>query len=546
MRFSRILSGIFFGCVALSISAGELTNEEKRIKRMIVESTNELEQDILRQGGTFNDPELKAYLERIIKQVFPDRADELRVYVAKDPSPNAFMWPNGMTMVTAGWFALMRNEAQIVYVMGHEGSHYFENDAISRYRSFKEMGEQYHKLNRNQWHGMNRDHNRYGQERELLGDRVGIKGLIDGGYSLNAAATAFPIMLELKKAFWDESDNGEFIEVISTHPGEKERFEQFQEVAREFGVRGEGKTAQEAYFTVTENVDRYVMQTWINRQRDEILRIMLGAPSAAKRYGKWYEYYVAELFRLSDDKEDDKKILPLLLRAEEKLPDEAEVKLALGRAYLAAGNSTFGKLYLQQFIQFANAGDPRVSAARILVADDMNTIKSSYSALDNNVETVIQSDLRQDYSYKASLPRDWHVEEPERRNGFYASTDGSSLNFLAMTHDDPKETYKSFKRAAPENFTVMDMADLTLRYITALHGSSNLEFLSSRVMDVDGETGIEVEYEYMTGNGIRYREVVTSVFHKGRIFDFQYRAPVRVYFDREKPVFDHMMATFRF
>src|SRR5688572_20502399 len=79
-------------------------------------------------------PELDAYTRGVVERLIGRPAPELRIYVMRDASFNASMFPSGMMIVNTGLLARIRNEAQFAAVLGHEAGHYFRKHALDRHR----------------------------------------------------------------------------------------------------------------------------------------------------------------------------------------------------------------------------------------------------------------------------------------------------------------------------------------------------------------------------------------------------------------------------
>lgn len=76
--------------------------------------------------GLVDDPALQAYVQRLGEAIARDsERPELpwTFGVLDDPTPNAFALPGGYVFVTRGMLSLMRSEAQLVAVLGHEVGH---------------------------------------------------------------------------------------------------------------------------------------------------------------------------------------------------------------------------------------------------------------------------------------------------------------------------------------------------------------------------------------------------------------------------------------
>jgi predicted Zn-dependent protease len=78
------------------------------------------------QFGLVDDTALQAYVQRLgtLLAEASERPDLPWTFkVADDPTPNAFAAPGGFIFITRGMLALLRNEAELVSILGHEIGH---------------------------------------------------------------------------------------------------------------------------------------------------------------------------------------------------------------------------------------------------------------------------------------------------------------------------------------------------------------------------------------------------------------------------------------
>jgi predicted Zn-dependent protease len=76
--------------------------------------------------GLVDDPALQAYVDRLGQALARDSERPALPWafrVVDDPTPNAFAFPGGFIFVTRGLLGMMRNEAELVSVLGHEIGH---------------------------------------------------------------------------------------------------------------------------------------------------------------------------------------------------------------------------------------------------------------------------------------------------------------------------------------------------------------------------------------------------------------------------------------
>ena len=96
-------------------------------ERGLWQQIDELEDKLKHSKEIVQDDALNAYLTRVLcDTVGSDRCSAARIYVLRNASFNAGMYPNGMMVVHTGLLLRMRNEAELASVLGHEFGH-FEN-----------------------------------------------------------------------------------------------------------------------------------------------------------------------------------------------------------------------------------------------------------------------------------------------------------------------------------------------------------------------------------------------------------------------------------
>ncbi|MFU8814187.1 MAG: M48 family metalloprotease [Pseudomonadales bacterium] len=86
------------------------------------------------QLGLVDDAELQSYVQQLGAQLAAaSQRPELpwAFRVVDDPTPNAFAAPGGFIFVTRGLLVLMRNEAELVSVLGHEIGHVTARHSVS-------------------------------------------------------------------------------------------------------------------------------------------------------------------------------------------------------------------------------------------------------------------------------------------------------------------------------------------------------------------------------------------------------------------------------
>lgn len=82
------------------------------------------------------DPAVNAYLRSVLCRVTgPDACKNLRLYLVRNPGSNAFMSPNGMTVIWSGILLRFRDEAELAAVLGHEFTHFEKRHTLNQWKA---------------------------------------------------------------------------------------------------------------------------------------------------------------------------------------------------------------------------------------------------------------------------------------------------------------------------------------------------------------------------------------------------------------------------
>jgi beta-barrel assembly-enhancing protease len=146
-RRRRVIGLGFVFALFLSFSgkparAGETPDTFKftKIDLEFLDKANQADREFDRRGLVFNDPDTNAYVEEIGRKMVPDTPLEnvtWRFRVLREAEPNAFALPNGSIYLNIGLLALLRNEAQLASVLGHEATHVVNRHGYLENRSYR-------------------------------------------------------------------------------------------------------------------------------------------------------------------------------------------------------------------------------------------------------------------------------------------------------------------------------------------------------------------------------------------------------------------------
>ncbi|MEO1575226.1 MAG: M48 family metalloprotease [Pseudomonadota bacterium] len=217
---------------------------------------DELERELKTSPLLAEDESVNTYVSELVAKLAGPYAGDVRVYILHDASFNASMAPNGMMLVHSGLLLRVRNEAQLVAVLGHELGHYLRLHSLRQWRGTRRKtsvmqtvlaaggiatGIQMQGLSTagtNWWLiadtialGLGLSILSYSRAQEREADAYGIKLMAEAGYTPDAAADLWQQVIsegqasanELNRRYRDRSNS-----VLSTHPPSARRMAQLR------------------------------------------------------------------------------------------------------------------------------------------------------------------------------------------------------------------------------------------------------------------------------------------------------------------------------
>ncbi|MDA7802991.1 M48 family metallopeptidase [Crocinitomix sp.] len=154
--------------------------------------------ELLLSGRILFNEKLSNYLNRVAKYTLRSESklyDELRFYVLKSTSVNAFSTDQGIIVFTTGLFAQLENEAQLAYIIAHEVSHYTEHHVRESYVERQSLRKGRGKYQRLDYDSRISELSIYNKSNELEADKKGIEFFMKTEYDINQVFTSFEMLL---------------------------------------------------------------------------------------------------------------------------------------------------------------------------------------------------------------------------------------------------------------------------------------------------------------------------------------------------------------
>jgi predicted Zn-dependent protease len=209
-----------------------------------IQMGRQVAEDAVRQMGLVNEPALQAYVERLgLAMARTSERPNLpwSFQVVDDPTPNAFAAPGGYIFVTRGLLSLMRSEAELMSVLGHEIGHVTARHSVTMLSraQLAQIGlgvgailsPTIARLGDVAGAGLSLLFLSYGRDAERQADDLGFRYMLEHGYDAREMVKVFASLQRAGEA----SERSAVPAWLSTHPYPEERIARIRQHLAELG-----------------------------------------------------------------------------------------------------------------------------------------------------------------------------------------------------------------------------------------------------------------------------------------------------------------------
>lgn len=312
-------------------------------------------------------PELQAYTRSVTERLVGRPVPELRIYIIRDASFNASMFPSGMMIVNTGLMARVHDEAQYAAVLGHESGHYFRKHSIARYRDVRRksamaaflgvatggVGLGWYQLAAGISTALMMSVLSFSREQESEADAYGIALMARSGYATQAASEVWKTLIDERRAsaqYRKQKYKDASRSVFSTHPPSDERMVDLADTAGHLSAgKSAGETRVAEWNEVVSPFRAMLLEEQV-RLNDPGASLYLVNALAAKGWTGLLRYNEGEIYRLRADQGDAARSAEAYAAAT-ALPDApAEAWRAHGYALVKAGSKAEGHDALNRYL----------------------------------------------------------------------------------------------------------------------------------------------------------------------------------------------------
>jgi Zn-dependent protease with chaperone function len=192
----------------------EYSKEYIKDYKKIYENRHEQVGGLLKSTRCVTEPEANAYLQSLVQKIVAVNPElkglDMRVIFARDWWPNAYSMGEGTIAVNAGLMVFMDNEAELIFVLCHELSHYYldhSQQVIKNYverTNSAEFKAEVKRLSKEEYRvsqqiqsfirSIEFNNRRHSRDKESEADRQAFRFMKNTGYDLNAITTCLQML----------------------------------------------------------------------------------------------------------------------------------------------------------------------------------------------------------------------------------------------------------------------------------------------------------------------------------------------------------------
>jgi predicted Zn-dependent protease len=314
------------------------------------------------------DPQLNAYVRKVLCKVTQDYCQDVRVYLVDLPYFNASMAPNGALVVWTGSLLRIQNEAQLALVLGHEFGHYRERHTLQQWRKLKKSSAFLGTLGvvttgaglgvagmaANLAGAANMM--KFSRDKEREADQIGFAALVAQGYDPNAGVELWEGMLREENA----RDYGKPIPVFSSHPETRERLDDLKAAAAAIADPGH-ELGLAQYRQATKPFLKHWLENELTRRMFSSSIQAIGdlRKNAAPDDTGLFTFFLGEARRRRDKDDDRAAAAALYAQAVTEPGAPPEAWRENGLALRDAGHRAESAAALHRYLELAPAAEDR-------------------------------------------------------------------------------------------------------------------------------------------------------------------------------------------
>lgn len=240
------------------------------------------------------------YVKQVFKQAIPKEfnTDEIKIYVVRDPSPNAYCMEDGNIKVTVGFLSFIKSEAELASVLSHEFGHYYSNHIYNEYKKRNKVAHVYTRGSIIASVAYAKNLSNFQQDQERQADTFSNNFFTRNGYSPQAIAESFLNFKQITSKYKKLRTYRTPLAYFSTHPSDDERIRKAQEAFKNKDISGKKYLVDSLSFLALKKraIDETIYLLFEKLEYDECLE-MAYLQHLYHPKDEFYLFYITECLR---------------------------------------------------------------------------------------------------------------------------------------------------------------------------------------------------------------------------------------------------------
>jgi beta-barrel assembly-enhancing protease len=530
-------------------------------ERAIWQKLTLLEEAIRTSPQRLRAPELDAYTRGVVERLIGRAAPDLRIYLMRDASFNAAMFPSGMMIVNTGVLARVRSEAQFAAVIGHEVGHYFRKHSLARHRDVRHktaMSEVAHAAAQGGSYGMGTGTEswnlisqaivesvfRFSQDQESEADAFALMLMARAGYAPRAGAAMCEQLIDERRASAAARDQ-RYVAGTSgallTHPPTRRRIVYLADTADFLDGKDDLPRSEnrDEWAAAVRPYQALLLQEQINLN-DPGASLYLLENLAKDGWTGLLRFNEGEVYRLRNANGDDLKAAAAYAAAVALADAPPEAWRAHGYALLKTGNGLQAYEALNRYLAMRpEAAD--AAMIRFTLAGGQRVGVVETSAVGGEMTLNVGSTWKK-------LPASANQNRWEE----VWTWNGPQIDRITLIDGLPEGKAILFKKKAADQQVPVFRADMTAHDLASMvevsyrvNGVTVFDFESVEPIDFVGGSGLRLRYNYASGLGIAKRGSCVMRVVDRKLYAMKLESVAKQDFEAVASEFEQRVATAR-
>lgn len=149
-----------------------------------------------------------------------------------------------------------------------------------------------------------------------------------------------------------------------------------------------------------------------------------------------------------------------------------------------------------------------------------------------------------DKSFTVEVPVGW-VRAAMVTDKVLITRDGAGVQFIRIGKRAHEEAFPKIKKGTTAEMLPTELAELVIAEIKSEEAMAGLKVLSNAPADIGQRTGFRLHLQMKNQDGLRFESVVYGLVDESGFYELTLRAPTLHYFERDLPVFEQAVQSFR-